>query len=73
MEEAIRSAVGDLKPGDVITAEQLAHRLGLEQQTVGMWLDVLSGEGRLIRENRVLSDIRPDSKHVPSYRVPPYG
>jgi hypothetical protein len=73
MEEAIRSAIGDLKPGEVITAEQLAHRLGLDQKTVGIWLDVLAGEGRLISEHRVLSEIRSDESHVVLYRVPPYG
>jgi len=73
MEEAIRTAVGNLKPGEVITAEQLAHRLGLEQATVGMWLDVLAGEGRLISEHRVLSEIRSGDDHVVHYRVPPYG
>jgi hypothetical protein len=73
MEQAVRAAVAEFRPGETITAADLAHRLGLEEQTVGIWLDVLAGEGRLIPEHRVLSEIRPDAKHVVCYRVPPYG
>jgi hypothetical protein len=73
MEEAIRAAVADLKPDEVITPERLARQLGLDQNEVGVWLDLLAAEGRLIRENRVLSEIRPDAEQVVWYRVPPYG
>jgi hypothetical protein len=70
MEDAIRNAVAHLKPGEVVTASQLAPRLGLEERTIGMWLDVLCGEGLLIPEHSVLSDIHP-GQHVTRYRVPP--
>jgi hypothetical protein len=72
MEDAIRTAVAQLKPGEVITASQLAPRLGLDENTIGMWLDVLCGEGKLIPEHSVLSDIHP-GQHVTHYRVPPSG
>jgi len=73
MEDAIRAAVGKLKPGEVITADQLARRLDLDTKTVSMWLDVLAGEGRLVCEHRVLSEIRPEGEHTLHYRVPPYA
>ena len=70
MEEAIRNAVAGLKPGEVVTAAQLAPRLDLDEKMVGIWLDVLAGEGRLIPEHRVLSEIHP-GEHVVQYRIPP--
>ena len=72
MEEAIRTAVASLKAGDVITAAQLAPRLHLDEKTIGIWLDVLAGEGRLIPEHSVLSEIHP-GEHITRYRVPPYS
>ncbi len=69
MEEAVRAAVAKLKPGDVTTSEQLARSLGLDDSQIGIWLDVLAGEGLLIPEHRVLSEAA-DGKPVIHYRVP---
>ena len=73
MEDAIRAAVANLRPNETITAERLAHQLGLDQNQVGVWLDVLAGEGKLMRENKVISEIHPGEEPVVWYRVPPYG
>jgi hypothetical protein len=70
MEDAIRKAVASLKPGDVFTAAQLAPRLDLDEKAIGIWLDVLVGEGKLVPEHSVLSDIHP-GEHVTRYRIPP--
>lgn len=69
MEEAVRSAVARLKPGDVTTSDQIAHSLGLDQNQVRIWLDLLAGEGLLIPEHRILSEAH-DAKPVIHYRVP---
>jgi alkylated DNA nucleotide flippase Atl1 len=69
MEEAVRAAVTGLKPGDVTTSEQIARALGLDQSQVGIWLDVLAGEGLLIPEHAVLSEAA-HAKAAVHYRVP---
>ena len=69
MEEAVRAAVAALKPGDVMTSEQLARTLDLDQNLVGIWLDVLAGEGLLIPEHRILSEAAA-AKAVIHYRIP---
>jgi transcription initiation factor IIE alpha subunit len=69
MEDAVRVAVAALRPGDVITSEQLARTLGLDQNQVGIWLDLLAAEGLLIPEHRILSEAA-DAKPVIHFRVP---
>jgi transcription initiation factor IIE alpha subunit len=69
MEEAVRVAVAALRPGDVITSEQLARSLDLDQNLVGIWLDVLAGEGLLIPEHRILSEAA-DAKPIIHFRIP---
>jgi hypothetical protein len=69
MEQAIRTAVAKLKPGDVTTSEQLARSLGIDQSQVAMWLDLLCGEGLLIPEHGILSEAA-NGKSAVHYRVP---
>jgi hypothetical protein len=69
MEETVRTAVAGFHPGHVFTCEQLAHSLDLDQNQVGIWLDVLAGEGLLIPEHRILSEA-VDAKPAIHYRVP---
>jgi len=69
MQEEVRTAVARLKPGDVTTAEQIARSLGLDQNQVSIWLDVLAGEGLLIPEHRILAEAA-DAKALVHYRVP---
>jgi hypothetical protein len=70
MESAIRTAIDKMQPGTTTTAKELGHRLGLDEAQVGIWLDVLAGEGLLIPEHRVLSELRPGAEHVVRYRLP---
>ena len=72
MEEAVRAAVTGLRPGDVITPEQLARSLDLDQNEVGIWLDVLAAEGLLIPEHAILSEAA-HAKPAIHYRVPLNG
>jgi hypothetical protein len=71
VEESIRAAVAQLKTGDVITAEQLARQLDLDESQVGVWLDLLADEGRLIPEHHVLAEAAGAAPIV-RYRVPLY-
>jgi hypothetical protein len=71
VEEAIRTEIAGLKSGDVITAEQLARRLDLDETQVCIWLDLLVDEGRLIPEHHIVSEVE-GAKPVIRYRVPLY-
>jgi hypothetical protein len=69
VEDAIRTAISKMQPGTATTANELSHRLGLDESQVGMWLDLLAGEGLLIPEHRTLSEAA-GGKPATHYRVP---
>jgi DNA-binding GntR family transcriptional regulator len=72
MEEAVRNAVTGLRPGDVITAHQLARSLDLDRNEVGVLLDVLAAEGLLIPEHAILAEAAHAQPEI-HYRVPLNG
>jgi predicted ArsR family transcriptional regulator len=69
VEQEIRAAVAELRPGHVITAAQLADRLGVDEKQVTVWLDLLASEGVLNAEHRIIAEAER-GEPVMQYRVP---